>query len=135
MLRRMGLQDLAFVVDAHQAHLGVGLFARLGAGFPHPVLPVPLLRTSTPSRPATSAQYGTHMTAPHNTPPQHTSGGGYTRMPKWVEIQVLLIAIFVVAVIVFGVVYSVGDHGPGRHTSGPTTDPRAGSVTVPMPGR
>lgn len=33
MLRRMGLQDLAFVVDAHQAHFGDGFFARLGTGF------------------------------------------------------------------------------------------------------
>lgn len=33
MLRRMGLQDLAFVVDAHRAHFADGFFARLGAGF------------------------------------------------------------------------------------------------------
>ena len=33
VLRRMGLQDLAFVVDAHIAHFGDGFFARLGPRF------------------------------------------------------------------------------------------------------
>ena len=33
VLRRMGLQDLAFVVDAHRAHFGDGFFARLGPRF------------------------------------------------------------------------------------------------------
>lgn len=75
------------------------------------------------------------MSAPHNTPPQHTSENVHTGMPKWVKVQVLLIAIFVVAVIVFSVVYSVGDHGPGRHTSRPATDTWTSSATVLLPGR
>ena len=32
-LRRMGLQDLTFVVDAHLAHFGDSFFARLGSNF------------------------------------------------------------------------------------------------------
>lgn len=33
LIRRMGLQDLAFVSAAHQAHFGDGFFARLGPRF------------------------------------------------------------------------------------------------------
>lgn len=71
------------------------------------------------------------MSTPRNTPSQHTSEDGYTGMPRWVKVQILVLAIFVVAVIVFIVVYSVdGDHGPGRHMSAPV----AHDVSLPSSG-
>ena len=60
------------------------------------------------------------MSTPQDTPPQQMSDDGYTGMPRWVKIQLVALAIFVLAVIVFIVIFKVGgDHGPGRHMSAP----------------
>ena len=63
------------------------------------------------------------MNEPHSPSPQHTTDGGYAGMPKWVKLQILVIAIFVVGVIVFSVVYSAGgNRNPDKPVSAPTSD-------------
>lgn len=67
---------------------------------------------------------------PADPDPGRGPGTAPPRMPRWVKLSALVVAIVLLLVVIAMLAGVGGDHGPGRHTgSGSTT-----SAAAPMPG-
>jgi len=65
------------------------------------------------------------------TPRSDTDHGTPPRMPRWVKAAAIIVGLLILIFVVLQLTGIAGDHGPGRHMSGPPAPVGTSGLTDP----